>query len=264
MKRSDGQSATAPPVVWSTDQNRTAERLAAKRTMGGNKTLRADKLRYSESELAEHRRAPIIDWSRPEQSPVIISLLSAMEAKDRHMGQHSVHVAFYAEKLALFMGWQQEDVNLVKTAALLHDVGKIGINDSILCKSGRLTDREQQAIRRHPAMSVDIIRPFADLDPLHPIVMHHHEWYDGSGYPNGLSRQKIPQMARLLHIADSVDAMLFPRCYKKGFDMAHVIQELRNGKGTQFDPHMARQAELWLMAYPQCVIYPESPANSVF
>ena len=175
----------------------------------------------------------------------IQALVKAVEAKDPHTKQHSEHVARYAIDLAATMGATIEVKKIVRIAALLHDVGKIGVPDHILTKSGKLTDKEFEHIRRHPTMGADILSKIALFGEHAMAIRHHHERWDGNGYPDGLAAEEIPWIARIINIADSIDAMLMQRTYKNSYPINKMLGELQRCAGTQFDPEMAAIAVAW-------------------
>ena len=147
-------------------------------------------------------------------------------------------MANYATELAKYIGLNEDVVEIIRQAALLHDVGKIGIPEDILNKAGRLTDEEYEVIKGHVEASIDIVRHLPSLDYVIPAVIGHHERYDGKGYPRRISGEDIPLTARILCIADSFDAMTSKRCYKKAFSMEKARQILLEEAGTQFDPNL--------------------------
>lgn len=177
---------------------------------------------------------------RPAHLAEIVSaLLAAAEAKDPGSEQHAYRVAARARPLGWRMKLSAGDLSALVTAALLHDIGKVGVPDAILAKPGPLTSAEYAMIQRHPSIGEAILRPFAELDRVRSLVRHHHEWYDGRGYPDGLAGEQIPLGARILQVADSIDAMLTPRHYKSGRTTEDVVAELIRCRGTQFDPAIA-------------------------
>ncbi|GAI65605.1 unnamed protein product, partial [marine sediment metagenome] len=125
-------------------------------------------------------------------------------------------------------------------AAMLHDIGKIGVRGIVLNNSKGLSDEEYDEIKRHPLVGEGIIQPIELLQPIRPLIRHHHEWYNGKGYPDGLSGENIPLSARILAIADAYDAMKSDRPYRKALTEETAIQELKRGSGTQFDPKMVK------------------------
>ena len=166
----------------------------------------------------------------------MMSLVGAIEAKDRYTRQHSSRVTQYAIEIAQVMGCSDDDLQRLRTCAPLHDIGKIGINDSILNKTSQLTDQEFDIIKSHPMIGVNIVAPLGlDKDEL-AIIRNHHERWDGEGYPDGLAAKKIPLLSRILVVADSFDAMSSDRAYRKAIPLEKCIDELIQNKGTQFDP----------------------------
>lgn len=181
----------------------------------------------------------------------IMALVGAVEAKDPYTRHHSLNVSSYAEALAQAIGLSDKDCELVKIAAMLHDVGKIGLPDSILTKPGPLTDVEYSLMKEHTVIGAAILKPVSFLNRVRPLVLHHHEWYNGKGYPAGLRGDQIPLGARILHVADAVDAMASPRTYKAAFPVERTITQLIDGRGQQFDPDIADHAVRWLQANSQ-------------
>jgi diguanylate cyclase (GGDEF)-like protein/putative nucleotidyltransferase with HDIG domain len=173
-----------------------------------------------------------------EYAPTIYALTAAIDTKDHQTFNHSNNVAYYATELANNYGINPESVEIVREAALLHDIGKIGIPEQILNKQGKLTGEEYAIMKRHVENSVSIIRHLPSLDYVIPAVIGHHERYDGQGYPRGISGEDIPLYARILCIADSFDAMISKRPYKDQYPLAYVLSELKAERGLQFDPKL--------------------------
>lgn len=158
-----------------------------------------------------------------------------VDAKDIYTRGHSDRVSYFAEKLAQALKKEDNFIECVKTAGLLHDVGKIGVSDEILCKNGKLTDDEFKKIKKHPKLGAQILNCMTMFDNLAEIVCAHHERYDGKGYPYGLKGENIPLEARIIAVADAVDAMMSDRHYRKKLSKDECIGQLEEGKGTQFD-----------------------------
>ncbi|HQG03988.1 MAG TPA: GAF domain-containing protein [Thermoleophilia bacterium] len=165
------------------------------------------------------------------------ALSSTLNAKDYYTLGHAARVAAYMVMLGEELGWPEEQIESVLEAAYLHDIGKISIPDRVLLKPGRLNDREWEQMRQHPALSADIIRPLFP-EELVLGVRHHHEKYDGSGYPDGLSGEQIPWLARAMAVVDAYDAMSCRRPYKAALSYLDCLEELERCRGTQFDPAM--------------------------
>ena len=168
----------------------------------------------------------------------IRSLAAAIDAKDPYTHGHSDRVSKLAVKLARKLNFYETQVENIEYAAILHDIGKIGIEDSILGKKGKLTEKEYQKIKEHPIIGARIIESIEFLKNCSKSVLHHHERYDGKGYPNGLKGEKIPKVARLLVIVDSYDAMNSNRPYREKLTRQKILQELITQSGKQFDPNM--------------------------
>jgi len=163
-------------------------------------------------------------------------LANALDAKDSYTHGHSQRVAEYSVAIACELGFSQKDSDDLEFAALLHDIGKIGIRDNILCKPGKLTDEEFKIIQMHPVMSAQILAPIDFLADKIPIVKHHHERFDGKGYPSKLKGEEIPLGARIICVADTFDAMTSNRSYRKGLPAEVALEELKRCSGAQFDP----------------------------
>ncbi|MBI5231695.1 MAG: HD domain-containing protein [Coriobacteriales bacterium] len=164
------------------------------------------------------------------------SLAAAIDAKDAYTRGHSDRVAAYAVAIAERLGLPAEQRLALEMAAYLHDIGKIGIPEGILRKAGKLEDAEMAQMRHHPLIGASILKPVAFPWSITPIVRHHHEAWDGSGYPAGLKEEEIPLSARILTVADSYEAMVSDRPYRKGRDPRLALGELKRCAGTQFDP----------------------------
>lgn len=175
-----------------------------------------------------------------EYSPTIYALTAAIDAKDHYTFKHSENVAYYATRLASALGLDEDSVEIINEAALLHDVGKIGVAESILNKPTALTNDEYEEMKRHVDHSVGIIRHLPSLDFVIPAVIGHHERFDGRGYPRRIAGEDIPLSARILCVADSFDAMTSERVYKKGYSVEHALRVLEEQSGRQFDPQVAR------------------------
>lgn len=165
------------------------------------------------------------------------ALSSALNAKDYYTLGHAARVATYMVLLGEELGWPTEMLRHVEEAAYLHDIGKIGVSDRVLLKPSGLNDREWDLMRQHPMFSADIIRPLFD-EALVQGVRHHHERWEGGGYPDGLRGEEIPEIARAMCVADSYDAMSFRRPYRHAFTADECIGEMERCSGTQFDPSM--------------------------
>jgi putative nucleotidyltransferase with HDIG domain len=166
------------------------------------------------------------------------SLTSAVDAKDAYTCGHSERVALLSRHLALRAGMSEPDADRVYMAGLLHDVGKIGVPEAVLQKTGRLTPEEFEQIKKHPEIGARILRDIKQIEDVIPGVLHHHERYDGRGYPMGLSGENIPLMGRIICVADCFDAMTSSRTYRKAMPLQVAMTEMRRCSGTQFDPSL--------------------------
>jgi putative nucleotidyltransferase with HDIG domain len=166
----------------------------------------------------------------------ISALAAAVDAKDPYTFGHSSEVTIHAVKISEELGLDADDVQMIRIAATLHDIGKIGIDGAILLKPGKLTDEEREIINRHPAIGADILAPLDFLREAVPLVLFHHERYGGGGYPSGISGEAIPFGARIISVADSFNAMVSDRPYREGLSLEAAMRELRENSGSQFDP----------------------------
>ncbi len=164
------------------------------------------------------------------------ALVTAVDTKDRYTRRHSEDVMSYSYQIACALGLSEADCNLALTAALLHDVGKIGVPNYILRKPGKLTDEEYKAIKQHPMMGAVIVGAVSGLEDTLDAIRHHHERWDGKGYPYGLRGEDTPLLARLMAVADAYSALTTDRPYRKGMDAARALAILEDGAGTQWDP----------------------------
>lgn len=169
----------------------------------------------------------------------IETLRHTVEAKDSYTRGHSDRVSAYSVLIGEKMGLPEHDIKTLRIGGLFHDIGKIGVPDSILLKNGKLTDDEYSEIKNHPSIGAHILSNATIFREIIPIVKHHHERYDGHGYPSMLSGENIPLLARIASVADAFDAMTSTRVYRNELDIDYVKEELRTNAGTQFDPNIA-------------------------
>ena len=169
----------------------------------------------------------------------IETLRFTVEAKDTYTRGHSDRVSEYSVLLGKHLNLSEEDLHLLRIGGLFHDIGKIGVPDSILLKTERLTDDEYSEIKNHPTIGAHILSNATIFESAIPIVKHHHERYDGFGYPSKLVGENIPYLARIAAVADSFDAMTSKRTYRDSLPLDIVKKEIEKNKGTQFDPNIA-------------------------
>lgn len=170
----------------------------------------------------------------------IATLAATIDAKDHYTQGHSERVREYAVATAKELKLSKREVEMIQYACQLHDLGKIGIKDYILSKDGPLTDRERWEIKMHPGKGAEMLRPLDFLKEILPIIEHHHERYDGKGYPTGLNMETIPLGARILAVADSFDAMTSERPYRPAMKIEEAVDELKGCSGSQFDPQAVK------------------------
>ena len=165
-------------------------------------------------------------------------LSEVLDARDPYTHGHSARVAKFAREIARALGLPEPQQEIIESAALLHDIGKVTIQDDILFKAGALTQEEFARMREHPERGAQMIRPIGFLRDVQEIVRHHHERYDGRGYPHGIQGKEIPLGARIIAVADAWDAMTIERAYRPALTVQQAAEQLMAGRGTQFDPQV--------------------------
>jgi putative two-component system response regulator len=170
----------------------------------------------------------------------ILVMANAVEARDAYTGGHVDRVARFSQLLAGALGWSEEEIQQVHLSAILHDVGKISVPDAILNKPDELTPEEWAIMKTHPVRGIEILAPLNHPQIVVDGVRHHHERYDGQGYPDGLKGEAIPGIGRLMAITDAYDAMTSDRSYRCGLSVEVALERLRTGMGSQFDAQMAQ------------------------
>jgi diguanylate cyclase (GGDEF)-like protein/putative nucleotidyltransferase with HDIG domain len=178
----------------------------------------------------------------------IYSLAKALQTGDDYHKTHSANVSRYGEDLARMLELDNWTVERIKYAGILHDIGKIGVSETILQKPDRLTGAEFDEIKRHCEIGVKIIRDAHFLQEEIPIILHHHEWFDGSGYPCGLRGEDIPIGARILGMVDTFDSLTNERCYRRGYAPKEAMEEIKKYSGLQFDPELVNCMEEYILA----------------
>jgi HD-GYP domain-containing protein (c-di-GMP phosphodiesterase class II) len=188
---------------------------------GGGTLLRVKELEQQQQELLKS---------------AICGFNQLLDLRDLNTGIHSTRLAEWAVRVARQLGLPEAEFYQIEVAALLHDIGKIGIPDAILKKEGKLTDEERALMNKHPEYSWSILRLFAGLDKASLYALHHHESFDGRGYPGALQGSEIPIGSRIVSVIDAYDAMISNRCYRKGLTHEEAVRRLVAGGGAQFDP----------------------------
>lgn len=207
--------------VWKEQESRDEQEL----DRGG-----IEKLKAKFDDLSNQMRATYMEST--------YALVRAVDAKDHYTQEHSQNVSRYSVAIGRVMGLSEDELEVLKYAGLLHDIGKIGVNQEVLVKRETLTDAEFEILKRHPVIGVSILEDVRFLQKEIPIVLHHHERYDGKGYPQGLKGREIPLGARILGVADAYDAMTTDRRYKKSLCRGEAVEELRRERGEQFAPEV--------------------------
>jgi putative nucleotidyltransferase with HDIG domain len=174
-----------------------------------------------------------------ETVDAVTALADAIDYRDPYTAQHSVRVAEISRRLAQRLGLSREQIDEITLAARVHDLGKIGIPNDILLKNGKLTAEEMAVMQTHPRIGAEVLQKYGNFQRALPIVLHHHERYDGKGYPDGLRSHEIPLGAQIIAHADAFDAMTSDRPYRKGLRPEMALQRVSEATGTQFDPVVA-------------------------
>lgn len=171
---------------------------------------------------------------------IIDCIVSALDAKDPYTAGHSERVSDMAIVVCQLLGFSKDQVQQVHMAAHLHDIGKIGVPDSVLLKEGKLEPEEWEKLKKHPDIGAEILSKSHHLMELKDIVLHHHERYDGKGYPSGLKGEEIPVGARVIAICDSIDAITSNRCYRKAHGFDFCYEEIKKNLGIMYDPEIGQ------------------------
>lgn len=199
----------------------------------------------------------------------IDALIKALEAKDFYTRGHSQRVTMYSVAIGKAMDIPRERIELLRQAAVLHDLGKIGIREAVLNKPGRLTEEEFKEITLHPEVAVRILEPIPFFKPLLPAILHHHERFDGKGYPSRIAGKDIPLESRIMAVADTFDAMTSTRAYRQALSLEAANTEILRCSGTQFDPDivpvfMAVQGKIEILGDLTDLIMPEGNVDAIF
>ena len=209
-----------------------------------DKKLKAEKLELSKALEKSRANVDSAMKNTPSMKAIkkeffelsIKTLLSALRCKDEYTWGHSLRVAYFCVSVGKEMGLTPEELYELEVSALFHDIGKIGVPDSVLTKPSRLTDEEFLEMKLHPSKSFEILQDFPIFNSMAINAKYHHERYDGRGYPEGLKGEGIPLFSRIILISDTFDAMTSTRPYRKGLPLDVAFAELREFAGTQFDP----------------------------
>ncbi len=178
---------------------------------------------------------------REVEEGIVCALSMLLDLKDLNTGLHATRLAAWALRVAERMGVSESELRAIEIASVLHDIGKVGVPNEILQKPGRLTDEEMDIVRKHSEYGWGILRNIPGFEAISLLVLHHHERWDGKGYPSGLAGEEIPFGARVVAVVDTFDAMLSDRPYRKGMTLEVVLEKLRPEAGRQFDPEILAQ-----------------------
>jgi putative nucleotidyltransferase with HDIG domain len=206
---------------------------------------RSEKLREQVGDIfpAQGERSEIgakaID--EPRTMEFLEVLAETIEVKDRFMRGHARRVSFYASLLAERLSLEADALEEVRVAAFLHDIGKVGVPTDLLLRAGALDSTERALVEQHPTIGARLVKPLAIPNAIASAIQHHHEWWDGTGYPDGLKGEEIPQTSRIISVVDAFDAMSSDRPYRRALARSTAIDEIRHFAGKQFDPHFAKE-----------------------
>lgn len=191
--------------------------------------------------MFRHRQAKKIERQREQIDRLslqsVITIAQTVDTRDRYSSKHSMRVALYCKEIARRMGYSEKEIDELYYVALLHDIGKIGIEDSVLNKASELTPEEYDSVKQHVSIGAEIVHNTNFIPGVEEGVRYHHEWYDGSGYL-GIRGEEIPLAARIIAVADAYEAMSADRAYRQRLSKEQAVEELKMGRGTQFDPHI--------------------------
>ena len=190
--------------------------------------------------LASLRVKELEEELQSRQGSLVCAFNQLLDLKDLNTGVHSTRLAEWCVRVARLLGIEERDLYQYEVAAMLHDVGKIGIPDAILRKPGKLTDEERALMNRHPEYSWTVLRALPGLEQASLFALHHHESFDGKGYPAGLKGTEIPLGSRIVSVIDAFDAMVSSRPYRTGLPVDEAIRRLILSSGTQFDPSIVQ------------------------
>ena len=214
--------------------------------------------------LADSLQAPV---ETADPLHLLYEMVEIVNRTDSYTAGHSLRVSEVSAVLARLTDCSREEIELIKKGALLHDIGKIGVPEKVLRKHGELTPEELHMVKLHPVLGASMLARVPEAAPLVSIVLHHHERWDGAGYPSRLSMTDIPKLARIVGVADAFDAMTSYRTYGPGYTSEGALEELRRGAGTQFEPRlvdaMQEAFSYGLIERRQSIVYPTSLNGSV-
>ena len=224
-------------VVRIEHQQRDLGRMIAIRQADSNEfgTMEADLMKSTSMMLGMHiaNQRQYVEMQQMFEG-TIQSLVSALDAKDAYTSGHSERVSELAVELSTRLGYGDDRLSTIRMAGILHDIGKIGVDDAVLRKPGKLTEDEFEQIKQHPVLGYEILRGIRQFHDILPSVRHHHESWDGSGYPDGLAGDEIPRDAQIMAVADAFDAMTSDRPYRHGMSLSKVIEIFESGRGSQW------------------------------
>jgi putative nucleotidyltransferase with HDIG domain len=178
---------------------------------------------------------------KPRTMEFLEVLAETIEVKDRFMRGHARRVSFYASLLAERLSLPADALEEVRVAAFLHDLGKVGVPTDLLLRAGSLDSTERAVVEQHPAIGARLVKPLAIPSGVASAIRHHHEWWDGKGYPDGLKGEEIPRTSRIIAVVDAFDAMSSDRPYRRALARSAAIDEIRHFAGIQFDPRFAKE-----------------------
>ncbi len=231
--------------------------LVIRRSVRANDTGDAPEFRASDMQLVDAlttfcgdviRNHRLAEEMRDMSIAMVRSLVSAVDQKDEYTCGHSLRVGYYATTLGRLLGLANDELQMLQWGALLHDVGKIGIRDDVLKKQGKLTVEEFDHIKEHPTRSYSVVEQVPQLAAALDGILHHHERYDGSGYPSGLKGESIPLHARIIQIADVFDALTSSRSYRPAYDWQKALAILEEESGKTVDPRLHRIFDQYIRA----------------
>ncbi len=178
---------------------------------------------------------------KKSKTSLISSIRKKLSSFDLLIGEHSINVAAYSEQIGTQLGFSSDHNDRLVLAALLHDIGKFFMPHEILYKTSVLNNEEWEVVKQHPYQGANLLKPFDKMRDIISIILHHHEFYNGRGYPGEIAREEIPLYSRIITIADAYESMTSGRPFRRGFSHREAVNRLKEGSGTQFDPYIVAQ-----------------------
>ncbi|MFH2137382.1 MAG: PAS domain S-box protein [Candidatus Omnitrophota bacterium] len=231
---------SAAEAVLSLAKERGGDRVCSSIDMDQKQPASQSKEEIEDVEFLQEKLDKLTKQANESLAEAIFAFAKTIEMKDHYTGEHVEKTVHYATAIARNIGLSKNEIERIRQATILHDLGKIGISEKILMKNSQLTKSEYEEIKSHPQIGVDILRPIHFFHGILPLILHHHERWDGKGYPYGLKKEEIPVAARIIAIADTYEALTSDRCYRKACSIEIAAKVIQDNANTQFDPNLVK------------------------